>query len=73
MSWPHAASALQVNCVCWQARTHSWTSQRSLEAQIATLRQQLDISAATEVELQREIEVTSSHLKPSSDGLVIKI
>ncbi|KAK9909691.1 hypothetical protein WJX75_006115 [Coccomyxa subellipsoidea] len=40
-----------------RARTHSWTSQRSLEAQIATLRQQLDISAATEVELQREIEL----------------
>lgn len=40
-----------------QARTNSWTSQRSLEAQVAALRQQLDISAATEVELQREIEV----------------
>ncbi|EIE24591.1 hypothetical protein COCSUDRAFT_62022 [Coccomyxa subellipsoidea C-169] len=40
-----------------RARTNSWTSQRSLEAQIATLRQQLDISAATEVELQREIDL----------------
>ncbi|BDA42746.1 hypothetical protein COCOBI_03-6390 [Coccomyxa sp. Obi] len=40
-----------------RARTNSWTSQRSLEAQVAALRQQLDISAATEVELQREIEL----------------
>ena len=35
----------------------SWTSQRALEAQVATLRQQLDIAAATQMELQKEIEV----------------
>ena len=45
--------------VLWavQPKSGSWTSQRALEAQIATLRQQLDIAAATQMELQKEIEV----------------
>ena len=45
--------------VLWavQPKAGSWTSQRALEAQIATLRQQLDIAAATQMELQKEIEV----------------
>lgn len=42
---------------CVQPRTSSWTSQRNLEAQVAALQQQLDISAATQIELQKEIEV----------------
>lgn len=36
-------------------RPGSWTSQRSLEAQVAALRQQLDVAAATQVEQDREI------------------
>ena len=40
-----------------QPKSGSWTSQRALEAQVATLRQQLDIAAATQMELQKEIDV----------------
>ncbi len=36
----------------------SWASQRALEAQVAQLTQQLDLAAATNVELQKEIEVS---------------
>ncbi|CAL5219504.1 g1346 [Coccomyxa viridis] len=38
-------------------KSGSWTSQRALEAQVATLRQQLDIAAATQMELQKEIDL----------------
>ena len=40
-----------------QPKSSSWASQRALEAQVAMLRQQLDIAAATQMELQKEIDV----------------
>ena len=49
-----ACSAL----IALQRSQGSWTSQRALEAQVAQLTQQLDLAAATNVELQKEIEVS---------------
>ena len=44
--------------VALQRSQGSWASQRALEAQVAQLTQQLDLAAATNVELQKEIEVS---------------
>jgi hypothetical protein len=52
--------------VALQPRTSSWTSQRTLEAQVIALQQQLDISAATQLELQKEIEVQNHTLTVST-------
>ena len=49
-----------------QPKAGSWTSQRALEAQVAMLRQQLDIAAATQLELQKEIEVCCAPSHPLS-------
>lgn len=53
------------SAVILQPKAGSWTSQRALEAQVATLRQQLDIAAATQFELQKEIDVRCACFLPS--------